>query len=204
MATGDGSGTFASMAKRLPYLQELGVNTIWLAGYCQATDHFYGVWSVYATNRPDVLDADLGDEVAFKALLDEAHAHGIKILLDVISHGVLDASSLVSEHPEWFSSRSWGMTDYNYENVEFPRMVGGTFGLRTYDGSGSTASRGRHHLRDADLWDKIAAKCAAEGHESWSCPSTVGTTSASTTPWPSAPTLPRTGRPTRSGSPRSR
>ena len=109
VATGDGSGTFASMAKRLPYLQELGVNTIWLAGYCQATDHFYGVWSVYATNRPDVLDADLGDEVAFKALLDEAHAHGIKILLDVISHGVLDASSLVSEHPGWFSSRSWGM-----------------------------------------------------------------------------------------------
>ncbi len=78
VATGDGSGTFASMAKRLPYLQELGVNTIWLAGYCQATDHFYGVWSVYATNRPDVLDADLGDEVAFKALLDEAHAHGIR------------------------------------------------------------------------------------------------------------------------------
>ena len=105
---GDGSGTFASTAERFDYLEDLGVNTIWLAGYCAATDHFYGVWSVYATSQPDVLDASLGTEDDFANLVRSAHEHGIRVLLDVISHGVLDDSPLVREHPKWFSGRLTG------------------------------------------------------------------------------------------------
>ena len=57
---GNGAGTFAGVAARIPYLKELGITAVWLAGYCRANAHFFGIWSVYATERPDVLDEALG------------------------------------------------------------------------------------------------------------------------------------------------
>jgi hypothetical protein len=40
----------------VPFLANLGVTAVWMAGYCKANAHFFGVWSVYATERPDVID----------------------------------------------------------------------------------------------------------------------------------------------------
>lgn len=164
VGSGDGSGTFTSTAERFGYLQELGINTIWLAGYCSATNHFYGIWSVYATVRPDVIDSSLGSEEDFHDMVTSAHRHGIRVLVDVISHGVLDDSPLVDEHPKWFAGRSWGMTDYDYGNPEFrdwwvDLWVG--YVLRY----GIDGFRVDIDLRDPELWDRIAARCAEAGHE---------------------------------------
>ena len=161
---GDGSGTFASTAERFDYLEDLGVNTIWLAGYCAATDHFYGVWSVYATSQPDVLDASLGTEDDFANLVRSAHEHGIRVLLDVISHGVLDDSPLVREHPKWFSGRSWGMTDYDYQNPGF-RDWWVDLWVSYVRRFGVDGFRVDIDMRDPELWDTIAARCAESGHE---------------------------------------
>jgi hypothetical protein len=38
---------------------------------------------------------------------------------DVIGHGLVNQSSYVTAHPEWFKGGSWGMTDYNYDNEGF-------------------------------------------------------------------------------------
>ena len=40
---GSGSGTFKSLETKLPYLEDLGINGIWLAGYCNSTNHFCGI-----------------------------------------------------------------------------------------------------------------------------------------------------------------
>lgn len=37
-----------------------------------------------------------------KHLVGCAHAHGMKVFLDVITHGVMKDSPLVEEHPDWF------------------------------------------------------------------------------------------------------
>ena len=164
VGAGDGSGTFAITAERFPYLKDLGVNTIWLAGYCTATDHFYGIWSVYATWQPDEIDPSLGSEEDFAAMVRTAHDHGIRVLIDVISHGVLDDSPLVVEHPTWFKGRSWGMTDYDYENAEFRDWwvdVWVSYVLRY----GVDGFRVDIDLRDPELWDSVAARCAEAGHE---------------------------------------
>ena len=164
IGTGDGSGTFSSTAAQFPYLQKLGANAIWLAGYSAATDHFYGVWSVYATYRPDLLDTHLGDEHEFRAMVESAHSHGIRVLLDVISHGVLDESSLVTEHPKWFAGRSWGMSDYDYTNPEFREWwvdLWVSYVLRY----GVDGFRVDIDLGDAEVWDAIAAKCSNAGHD---------------------------------------
>lgn len=109
------TGTFSSLEEKIPYLVELGINVIWLTGHqlCEP-GHFYNIWTEYACIRPDKLDASLGTEKEFKHMIDCAHKHGIKVILDVITHGVMKNSPLVAEHPEWFKGESWGMKDYDW------------------------------------------------------------------------------------------
>jgi hypothetical protein len=112
---GPGSGTFRSLSDRIPYLADLGITGIWLTGHNLADDrHFYNIWTQYAVLRPDVLEPRLGTEVEFSSLIEKAHGSGIRVFLDVITHGVMASSPLVSEHPEWFREGTWGMTDYDW------------------------------------------------------------------------------------------
>ncbi len=109
------TGTFSSLKEKIPYLADLGINVIWLTGHqlCQEK-HFYNIWTEYACIRPDRLDPSLGTEEEFKHMIACAHQNGIKVILDVITHGVMKDSPLVEEHPEWFKGESWGMKDYDW------------------------------------------------------------------------------------------
>jgi hypothetical protein len=159
---GSGSGTFASLRAKLPYLRDLGVTAIWLAGYCEATKHFYGMWSVYANVRPDRLDPMLGDEADFKQLIEAAHRCGIRVLLDVISHGVVSESPLVREHPEWFRGGSWGMLDYDYGQPGFREWWVDVWTRYVLD-QGVDGFRVDVTLGDPVLWDRITERTAAAG-----------------------------------------
>jgi len=88
---GDGIGDLAGVRARLPYLAELGVDAIWFnpwypspmsdAGY--DISDYRGVDPLFGT----LSDAD--------ALISEAHAHGIRIIIDVVPNHSSD------KHP-WF------------------------------------------------------------------------------------------------------
>lgn len=112
---GPESGTFKSLKAKLGYLHDLGITGIWLTGnsLCHPT-HFYNIWTQYATIRPEELDPTLGTKEEFKAFIDTAHSLGIKVFLDVITHGVMSDSPLIAEHPNWFKGGTWGMTDYDW------------------------------------------------------------------------------------------
>jgi glycosidase len=64
-STSDSNPTsaWAFIKAKLPYLKDLGVRGIWMAGYCLANEHFYSVWSVYGTVHPGELDPSLGREI---------------------------------------------------------------------------------------------------------------------------------------------
>ncbi|MGI5183714.1 alpha-amylase family glycosyl hydrolase [Dactylosporangium sp. CA-152071] len=159
---GSGSGTFASVAERLPYLADLGVNAIWMAGHARSTDHFYGIWSAYAADRPDLLDPALGTPDDLRALVAAAHGHGIRVLLDVIAHGVVNDSTLVREHPDWFAGGSWGMADFDYGNPDFRRWWVDLWisYVRDFDVDGYRVDVS---LVDPTVWDEITARCADLG-----------------------------------------
>jgi hypothetical protein len=113
---GPESGTFKSAQEKLPYLQKLGITGIWLTGTNLGdARHFYNIWTQYACVDPSKLDPILGTAEEFKAFIDEAHRRGIKVFMDVITHGVMNDSPLIKEHPEWFREGSWGMTDYDWD-----------------------------------------------------------------------------------------
>ncbi len=90
-------GDFAGVTEKLDYLKELGINTIWITPIVQnisegqATGEsdvsemygYHGYWAEDFTK----LDSHLGTEEEFRTLVDEAHARGIKVMVDaVINH----------------------------------------------------------------------------------------------------------------------
>lgn len=112
---GPETGTFNSMKEKIPYLQELGITGVWFTGHNWADQkHFYNIWTQYASIRPDSIDHTLGTPAEFKSMVDEFHKHGIKVFLDIITHGVMKYSPLVTEKPHWFKGESWGMADYDW------------------------------------------------------------------------------------------
>ncbi len=161
---GSGSGTFASLQEKLPYLRDLGVNAIWMAGHHEATKHFYGVWSVYAARRPDRIDPLLGTEDDLKDLVHAAHRAGIRVFLDVIAHGVLNDSPLVEMHPEWFIGSSWQMADYDYTHPGF-RAWWVDLWVRYATEFDVDGFRIDVEMVDIGIWDDIVAACAARGKE---------------------------------------
>ena len=89
----DGKGDLAGIRSRLPYLQQLGVDAIWL-NPCYPSpqrDHGYDV-SDYFDIEPDYGTLD-----DFDALVATAAEHGIKVLMDVIPNHCSD------QHP-WFQA----------------------------------------------------------------------------------------------------
>ena len=89
-SNGDGIGDFNGITAKLDYFDALGVSALWLSpAHPAASYHGYDVKDYTALNP------QYGTEEEFKNLIDQAHAHGIKIYMDwVINH-------TSKEHP-WF------------------------------------------------------------------------------------------------------
>jgi alpha-glucosidase len=92
-SNGDGIGDVKGISSRLPYLKALGVDAIWITPWYPSPqiDHGYDV-SNYLGVEPDY-----GSLMDAERLIDEAHQHGIKILLDIVPNHSSD------QHP-WFQA----------------------------------------------------------------------------------------------------
>ena len=164
---GPESGTFMSLKEKLPYLQDLGITGIWLAGHALADPHhFYNIWTTYAVIDISKLDPSLGTPAEFKSMIDEAHRRGIRIFLDVITHGVMNDSPLIKEHPHWFRGGSWGMTDYDWEGGHTDLD---DWWVRVWSNYVTEYGVDGYRLDVAifrpDLWKRIRQNAAAAGHE---------------------------------------
>lgn len=89
-SNGDGIGDFNGVTKQLPYLQDLGIKTIWLMPIMPSPSyHGYDVSDYYAVNP------EYGTMEDFDKLLEESKKYNIEIMIDI----VFNHSS--TEHP-WF------------------------------------------------------------------------------------------------------
>ena len=170
--SGPESGTFKSLQAKIPYLKNLGVSGIWLTGHSLSdSKHFYNIWTQYACVDPFRMDPSLGTADEFKELIGAFHRAGIHVLLDVISHGVMNNSPLIKEHPDWFKGGTWGMTDYDWKarNPALDRWwVEGWVDTATR--YGVDGFRVDVSLFRPDLWLEIRRRCAAAGHPIVICP----------------------------------
>jgi alpha-glucosidase len=80
---GDGHGDLPGLMAKLDYIQSLGVDGIWLSPIHPSPNRDWG----YDIADFEGVQADYGTLEDFQALLDEAHARGLKVVLDeVLSH----------------------------------------------------------------------------------------------------------------------
>ena len=135
-------GDLDGIIQKLPYIKSLGATCIWITPIQDNKDDalvdkywgFHGYW----TKDFERVDEHLGDEAKYKQLVKEAHAMGIKVMLDiVINHAGYDAPiTKDAAYKDWFHHNGnitdWenqgqleyhdihGLPDFNTEN---PKVI---------------------------------------------------------------------------------
>ena len=107
--TGNGEGDLKGIIEKLDYLQFLGVDYLWLTPIYDSpmNDNGYDIRDYYQVN------AQFGDKEDLRTLIDEAHARGLKMMLDI----VINHTS--TEH-EWFQQAQQSV-DNPYRDYYFFR-----------------------------------------------------------------------------------
>ena len=94
------------------YFDSLSVNTLWISPVVDNTDSAYreypkphryytgyhGYWPISSTR----VEERFGDMNLFKKLVEDAHGHGIHILIDFIANHVHEEHPFFKEHRNWF------------------------------------------------------------------------------------------------------
>jgi glycosidase len=140
-------GDLAGVRARLPYLKSLGVTAIWLnpiydnddrtngkeviEGQAATAYHGYHARDYYA------VDEHLGDTATFRALVEEAHRLGIKVILDMVANHTGPGHPWVADPPTptWFNGtkashlanpfQAWTLADpYAPEAARRPTLDG--------------------------------------------------------------------------------
>jgi alpha-glucosidase len=93
---GDGVGDLAGIRRRLDYLAELGVDALWLSPF------FPSPMADFGYDIADYCDVDplFGSLADFDALLANAHARGLKVIVDLVPNHTS------AQHPWFRDSRS--------------------------------------------------------------------------------------------------
>ncbi|GEO95227.1 maltose alpha-D-glucosyltransferase [Kocuria turfanensis] len=117
-ANGDGSGDFSGLIDKLDYLQWLGIDCLWLPPFFESPlrDGGYDISDYYS-----VLD-EFGTISDFKRLVAEAHARGLRVIIDLPLNHTSD------QHPWFQASREdpdgpygdfyvWSDTDELYQDA---------------------------------------------------------------------------------------
>lgn len=140
-SNGDGIGDFRGIMEKLPYLEELGVDVLWLNPIFQSplVDNGYDISDYYAINP---MYGTLAD---FKALLAAAHEKKIRIILDlVVNH--------TSDQHDWFQASKKDRTNpfadfYIWKDPQAdgtpPTNWGSTFGGPAWE---YVPERGQYYL----------------------------------------------------------
>ena len=104
-ASGDGIGDLRGILGKLDYLQELGVETLWLSPFFASAQEDLGY------DVTDYLDIapEYGTHDDVQRLFDAVHDRGMKVVLDIVLNHT-------SAHHPWFlasqSSRTHPMRDF--------------------------------------------------------------------------------------------
>ncbi len=116
-SNGDGIGDLNGITAKLDYIQELGIDTIWLNPVHKSNSyHKYDVIDYYS------IDEQFGTIEDFENLIDEAHKRNINVMMDLV------VNHTSTEH-EWFQS---AINDENSEYRDYYTFYDFDDGFGTY------------------------------------------------------------------------
>jgi alpha-glucosidase len=95
-SNGDGIGDIQGIIRKLDYLQDLGIDVIWVSPMYQSPNDDNG----YDISNYQEIMAEFGTMADFDLLLEETHRRGMKLILDLVINHTSD------EHPWFIESQS--------------------------------------------------------------------------------------------------
>ncbi|MDG5790191.1 alpha-glucosidase [Evansella sp. AB-P1] len=113
-SNGDGIGDIQGVISKLDYLQDLGIDVIWICPIYQSPndDNGYDI-----SDYQDIMD-DFGTMEDFDQLLKEVHQRGMKLIMDLVINHTSD------EHPWFMESRSSKTNAYRDYYIWYPGKNG--------------------------------------------------------------------------------
>ena len=95
-SNGDGIGDLQGILNKLDYIQDLGIDVIWVCPIYQSPNADNG----YDISDYQAIMKDFGTMEDFDSLLSEVHARGMKLIMDLVVNHTSD------EHPWFIESKS--------------------------------------------------------------------------------------------------
>ena len=147
----DGTGDFEGLARRLDYLNAMGIDTVWLAPF-QPTpnkDNGYDIRDYYG------VDPRHGSSGNFVEFMHQAKKRGIKVIIDLVVNHTSDQhpwfqdarSSINSPYRDWYVWSKKKPADWN-KGMVFPGVQEATW---TYDNKAKAYYFHRFYKHQPDL-----------------------------------------------------
>ena len=105
-------GDLEGIRQHLDYFNELGVTALWLTPVLENNSpdsHGYSTYHGYATTDYYKVDPRFGTNQDYRRLVDEAHQHGLKVVMDMIFNHCGIHHPWVKDMPtdDWFNYPEW-------------------------------------------------------------------------------------------------
>ena len=166
------AGSFNAFTYHIPRLKEMGVEVLWLMPITPISKvgRKGSLGSYYACSSYTKINPEFGNEQDFISLVQMAHKHEMKIIIDWVANHTGIEHEWMQEHPNWFCRDENGnfierngwedVVDLNYENDEMRAALIGAmqYWVRTFNIDGFRCDMA--HLVPLDFWR--AARKAVE------------------------------------------
>ncbi|MES2418012.1 MAG: glycoside hydrolase family 13 protein [Bacteroidota bacterium] len=155
-------GDIEGIIGKLPYLQDLGVTTLWLNPILENNEYktsYHG----YANTENYQVDRRFGNNELYKKLVNECHKRGMKMIKDLVHNHIGDQHFLFLDPPakNWFH--------------QWPKYTGTNYKDQTlFDPYGAAADKKimtdgwfDHHMPDVDQQNPLVKKYITQSHIWW-------------------------------------
>jgi len=111
-------GDLEGLQQAIPYLDSLGINTVWVSPITPNPDDAWGFWSDPSTEvtskfsgyhgywpiASSGVDRRFGDMHIFHGLVDAIHSNDMNILIDYVANHVHQDHPVYQNHPDWVTN----------------------------------------------------------------------------------------------------
>ena len=107
-------GTFTALQRHLPRLDSLGVDILWLMPVqpIGVKNRKGGLGSYYSIANYTAVNPEFGTAADFRRFVDEAHALGMRVILDWVGNHTAFDHPWITQHPDWYTRRADGSISY--------------------------------------------------------------------------------------------
>ena len=165
------AGSFKAFEAHIPRLKEMGVEVLWLMPVTPISEKGRkgSLGSYYACSSYTKLNAEFGSEQDFISLIQLAHKHEMKVIIDWVANHTGREHEWMQSHPDWFSQDEDGnfterngwddVADLNFENQDMRAALIGAmqYWVRTFNIDGFRCDMA--HLVPLDFWSKARKAC---------------------------------------------